>query len=127
MTLPSPLLFLCGKQKLRETLGVHTCDRRSSKTYLTETFPEFGFEKGFTEYDELWDPDVRESNAERDLRLGEALRGIVENDDSTYITISAHSGTITSILAVIGHRDFGLKTGAVIPVVVKVERGDGSR
>jgi hypothetical protein len=111
-----------ARQKLRETLGVHTCDRRSTKTYLSETFQDFRFEKGFTEDDELWVPDVRESNAERALRLGEALRDIVKNDESTYITISAHSGAITSILEVIGHRTFRLQTGGIIPVVVKVER-----
>ena len=40
-----------------------------------------------------------------------------------YCTLSAHSGAITSLLEVIDHRKFGLATGAMIPVVLKVEYG----
>lgn len=35
--------------------------------------------------------------------------------------MTAHSGAITSILRVVGHRPFRLATGAVIPVFVKAE------
>ncbi|KAL4969131.1 phosphoglycerate mutase family protein [Aspergillus stella-maris] len=37
------------------------------------------------------------------------------------ISITAHSGEITSILRVIGHQAFRLSTGAVIPVLVRAE------
>ena len=69
----------------------------------------------------MWDPIRREPNDARFLRLKSALDEIFTSDDSTYITISAHSGAITSILEVIGHRKFRLQTGGIIPVVVKVE------
>lgn len=85
-------------------------------------FPGFEFEEWFAEEDELWNPEVREQPAERNVRLGEALKDIFRHDKSTYITISAHSGAITSMLAAIGHRPFGLQTGGVIPVVVKVRK-----
>ncbi|KAF8244468.1 phosphoglycerate mutase-like protein [Wilcoxina mikolae CBS 423.85] len=114
---PKPLI----KEKLRETLGVHTCDRRSSRSHIAETYPNFSIEDGFTEEDELWVPDIRESNEDRYIRLIESLHEIFRNDWSTYITISAHSGAISSILEVIGHRKFQLQTGGIIPVVVKVE------
>lgn len=39
--------------------------------------------------------------------------------------MTAHSGAITSILEVIGHRAFGLQTGGVIPVLVRAERVPG--
>jgi hypothetical protein len=39
--------------------------------------------------------------------------------------VTAHSGAITSILEVVGHREFGLQTGGVIPVLVKAERVPG--
>ena len=103
-------------------MGVHTCDRRSSRTFIAETFPNFDIEDGFTENDELWVPEVRESNEERNERLAEVLREVVVSDDSTYITISLHSGVIMSILEVIGHRPFRLQTGGIIPVVVKVNK-----
>jgi hypothetical protein len=112
------------KEKLRETLGLHTCDRRSSKSTLRKTFPDFRFEKGFAENDPLYDPDLREPNDARDLRLREALEEIMrENKKKTYLTISSHSGSTSSMLKVIGHREFRLPTGAMIPAVVKVEYG----
>lgn len=40
-------------------------------------------------------------------------------DDSTYISMTAHSGAIRNILKVLGHREFGLQTGGVIPVLIK--------
>jgi hypothetical protein len=102
-------------------LGVHTCDRRSTKSHIAQWYPNFSIEGGFTEKDELWVPDIRESNEDRYIRLGELLHEIFRNDGSTYITISAHSGAISSILEVIGHRKFQLQTNGIIPVVVKVE------
>jgi len=55
-----------------------------------------------------------------DIRIATALREIFEQDDSTYVSITSHGGGIASILRVIGHREFSLATGAMIPVVVKV-------
>ncbi|KAL6239839.1 hypothetical protein BDW75DRAFT_197520 [Aspergillus navahoensis] len=40
------------------------------------------------------------------------------------ISITAHSGEISSILRVVGHRAFKLSTGAVIPVLVRAEEID---
>ena len=85
-------------------------------------YPSFVFEHGFSEDDTLWLPDVRETNGQRNVRLAAALQQIVATDASTYIAISAHSGTIMSILEVIGHRPFPLQTGGIMPVVVRVER-----
>ena len=49
------------------------------------------------------------------------LDDIYSHDDSTYISLATHSGSIASLLRVIGHREFRLPTGAVIPVLVKAE------
>ena len=51
------------KELLRETLGVHTCDRRSSRSWIAENYPAWGIEKGFAEEDPLWEADVRESSS----------------------------------------------------------------
>ena len=110
------------KELLRETNGVHTCDRRSSKSYLTAKFPGFTIELGFSEEDELWNSEVRENSSEQDARMRVFLDDLFEHDESTYISLSAHSGTIASLLRVLGHRIFRLPTGAIIPVLVKVER-----
>lgn len=86
------------KELLREAIGVHTCDRRRSKSYIAEQFPGFVFEDGFAEDDPLWEADVRESNAAMDQRSKRVLDDVFGNDDTTYISISSHSGEIGSIL-----------------------------
>ncbi|KAH0542062.1 hypothetical protein FGG08_003527 [Glutinoglossum americanum] len=107
--------------KLRETIGVHTCDRRSSKTYIHENYPGYTFEQGFTENDELWVPDLRESDSAQTKRSQELLDDIFSNDGSTFISFSSHGGEIGALLKAINHRPFGLVTGAVIPVLVKAD------
>lgn len=106
-------------QLLRETMGQHTCDSRSRASEIQAEFPEFQFEAGFSEEDLLYDPKTRETNEERNRRLACLLDDIFTHDDNVFISLTAHSGAITSILEVIGHRRFPLATGAVIPVVVK--------
>lgn len=57
------------KELLREVIGIHTCDRRSNKNYIHRNFPAYTFELGFTEEDELWRPDVRETHSVHDVRV----------------------------------------------------------
>jgi len=113
------------KELLREALGVHTCDRRSSRDYIVKNYPGYVIEKGFAEVDPLWDPDVRESDAQMDVRLKTLLDDIVTNDGNTFISLTSHSGAISAMLHVLGHRPFGLQTGGVIPVLVKVDTVEG--
>lgn len=103
-------------------MGEHTCDRRSTKSAIAADFPRYRFEPGFTEEDEAWDPKVREADEHRDRRLLDLLNDIFATDENVFLSLTAHSGAITSILEVIGHRRFPLATGAVIPVVVKAEK-----
>lgn len=42
--------------------------------------------------------------------------------NSKYISVTAHSGTINSILAVTGHRKFDVSPGGMIPVLIKATR-----
>lgn len=85
-------------QLLRESIGIHTCDMRRSKSFIQEHFPSYTFERGFAETDPLWKPDVRESDSSRDARLKELLDDILTTDHSTYISLTSHSGAINSIL-----------------------------
>lgn len=103
-------------------MGEHTCDRRSTKSAIAADFPRYQFEPRFTEEDGLWDPKVRESDEHRDRRLRELLNDIFATDENVFLSLTAHSGAITSILQVVGHRKFPLATGAVIPVLVKAEK-----
>ena len=108
-------------QLLRETIGEHTCDRRSTASEIAAQFPQYRFESGFAEEDQLWDPKTRESDEERHRRLGCLLEDIFAHDNNTFLSLTAHSGAITSILEVVGHRRFPVATGAVIPVVIRAD------
>ncbi|KAL8956898.1 MAG: hypothetical protein Q9183_006194, partial [Haloplaca sp. 2 TL-2023] len=110
------------KEFLREVNGVHTCDKRSTKSSLVIAFPNMIFEPDFTEDDELWSATHRETNDELDARMQKLLDDVFTNDESTFISFTAHSAAISSLLRVLGHREFRLPTGAVIPVLVKAEK-----
>lgn len=115
------------KELLREVNGIHTCDRRSSRTYIAEHYPNYTIETGFAEEDLLWVPDLRESDSALTARLGELLEDIFSHDESIFISMTSHGGAIAAILRVVGHRPFSLRTGAVVPVLVKVEKVSGEK
>ena len=78
----------------RESIGLHTCDERSSKSYLEETYPSFGFETPFSEHvrrhpavasdlnsphhtqDELWNPTYGEMQSQQALRTQQLLNEV---------------------------------------------------
>ncbi|KAI4276528.1 MAG: hypothetical protein LQ337_002410 [Flavoplaca oasis] len=113
------------KEFLREGISGHTCDRRGSKSYIQQAFPNYRIEPGFTETDQLWQAYRREVEIDQDIRSKAVLDDVFSTDDETYISITSHSGEIASLLRVLGHRPFRLATGAVIPVLVKAETVDG--
>lgn len=107
------------KEMLRETMGEHTCDRRSRRDYIQKAFSQWVIEDGFSEDDELWLADHRETWAEHDVRTRKLLDDLFSNDTGMFVSLTAHSGAIASLLRVTGHRAFKLPTGSVIPVLVK--------
>lgn len=114
------------KELLREALGEHTCDRRSRRSVIEKRFPEFEIEEGFTEEDELWVPEVRESNPDMDARLTRFLDDVFGNDDAVFVSLTGHGGSTGAILRAVGHRKFALATGGVMPIMVRAECAGGS-
>ncbi|KAL5121418.1 putative phosphoglycerate mutase pmu1 [Pleosporales sp. CAS-2024a] len=111
----------------REALGIHTCDRRSTRSQIQTAFPHVVFEPGFVEEDALWERDYREPQSARRYRLAMWLDGVWATDDNVFVSLTSHSGAIASILEVLGHRRFALETGGVIPVVVRADKVQGKR
>ncbi|KAL1875070.1 putative phosphoglycerate mutase pmu1 [Paecilomyces lecythidis] len=110
------------KEFFRESISIHTCDRRSNRTYIHALFPDWPIERGFTEYDELWTGVTGETSSAQDVRSKTALDSVFSNHNTGFfVSVTSHSGEISSILRVLGHRAFSLSTGAVIPVLVKAE------
>ncbi|KAF7131337.1 hypothetical protein CNMCM5793_004451 [Aspergillus hiratsukae] len=110
-------------EALREGISLHTCDHRRSKSYIAGLFPDWEIERGFSEEDELWNGVTAETPAAQDVRSKGALDEMVERTDTKdlFVSVTAHSGEIASLLRVLGHRVFSLKTGAVIPVLVRAK------
>lgn len=126
------------RELLREALGVHTCDRRSTKTQIENAFPHVTFEPNFSNPDPLWEADYREPASARRYRLATFLDDIFASEASdseasdgqggnVFLSLTSHSGAIASILEAVGHRSFKLETGGVIPVFLKAERVEGKR
>lgn len=116
-------------EKIREGTGIHTCDRRSSKSYIRSTYPRYNtdMDPSLTELDEFWDPDRREPNSALTQRQREFFDELMQTPAllgaaDERVSITSHSGAIAAMLRVLGHREFSLNTGAVIPVFVRVVR-----
>lgn len=107
------------KEFARETFGIGTESKRHSKQYIATNWPRMKFEDGFREEDELWEYDRHETNQHRNFRARLLMNDIFMNDSNDVISITAHKGLIKSILKVVNHRKWNLKTGEVIPVLIK--------
>ncbi|KAJ2898696.1 hypothetical protein MKZ38_003747 [Zalerion maritima] len=110
------------KEYLREGVSIHTCDRRSNRTYISSIFePEnpLTFEEGFAEFDGLWDGVLVESRSSQEWRSKVVLDDIFTADGNTWLSIASHSGEVRTLLSVLGHRTFRLSTGQIIPVLVR--------
>lgn len=112
------------KELFREGISIHTCDSRRSKDYIHNLFPRWNIEPGFTMNDELWNGITAESTDAQNMRSKKVLDEVFEelSEQTLFVSVTSHSGEIASILSVLGHRSFGLNTGAVIPVLVRAEK-----
>lgn len=107
-------------ENCREEYGIHTCDKRSTKSSLRSTYPPpvYTFEDGFTEEDLIWAPDERETKDHIRERAKRVL-DVIFSLEEAYVSITAHGGFINGFLQAIGRPMYSLPTGGVIPVVVK--------
>lgn len=112
------------KEDFRETMGVHTCDKRSSRTIIASKYEPKGFviEEGFAEEDIYFKDDYRETIEEQSIRLNRSFQFIFDNYDDEVINVTSHSGSIRSQLLVLNHRPFAIGTGGMIPVFVKATK-----
>ncbi|KAF2100198.1 putative phosphoglycerate mutase [Rhizodiscina lignyota] len=110
------------KELLRERLTNHTCDRRSSQSWIKEQFSEFAVEPGFSEEDVLWSAERSESAEDHLARKQRVLEDIFASDENQFIALTTHSYAISAILGVIGLPGFRVREGSSIAILVKGER-----
>ncbi|CUM45591.1 uncharacterized protein AC631_02370 [Debaryomyces fabryi] len=108
------------KENIRETIGVHTCDKRSTRSIIDSKYSPKGYiiEPGFAEEDVYFKKDYRETVREHAMRINEFFQEIFTLKDNV-ICVTSHSGSIRASLLVLGHRQFSVGTGGMIPVFVK--------
>lgn len=113
-------------ENLRETMGLHPCNKRSTKYDISCQFPTVVFEDGFPEQDvrhELYPPEERELLHEQFLRVNGALQQIfLDAPQDEIISVTSHAGTIRAAVVVTGHRRFTIPTGGMIPMVIKATK-----
>lgn len=113
------------KEKWRENIGLHTCDKRRSRQEIAQDFGDVvEFEDGFTDLDLLWTTSLQETNRQLDNRILQAVTSVFRDPISrnrTYISITAHSGVISSLLRVVGHQPWPTETGGMIPLVIQAK------
>lgn len=122
---------------LRETIGVNLCDKRLPKSKVDERFSKHGFNTDdLSEEDDLYTVHTRETLWEQSLRVDEFLQGLFDEDldgntvdkkksvAHTFVLTTTHAGTIRGFITALGHRQFTISTGGMIPCVVKATRVD---
>jgi hypothetical protein len=87
--------------------------------WLTNIAAGWQFDPSFTEHDEQWNAVYKEQAAQQALRTRLLLNEIFAEDPSTFISITAHSGTLSGFFAAVGHQEFPVKTGQFVPVLVR--------
>lgn len=120
---------------IRETIGKNLCDKRSPKRVIEQRFPHFNTD-GVVDEEDVAFGDERESMIDQSIRINKFLQNLFELDyDSkqgkvdeklaerdAFIATYSHAGTIRCFINVLGHRNFTISTGGMIPIVVKGTR-----
>ncbi|KIX00627.1 uncharacterized protein Z518_09692 [Rhinocladiella mackenziei CBS 650.93] len=124
--IPSPGFQPTVMERLREGSGIHTCDRRSPVSYIRRRYPSYITTRDplLTETDEFWNAVHREPDKALKARMRKFLDTLMRSEENERISFTSHSGAIGAMLKVLGHRQFSLGTGSVIPVLVRVDKID---
>ncbi|KAI1660575.1 phosphoglycerate mutase-like protein [Daldinia decipiens] len=112
------------KENLRERITDHTCDRRSSRSWIKQNYPSYIIEEGFSELDTSWKADKSESLEQHVKRIQQLLDDIFAHDTSPIISLTTHSYTITALLAVIGYPKFMVNEGTIVALFVKADKAE---
>lgn len=110
------------REQLREIFGVHTCDRRGPTSWIREHYPDFVLPPDTPEEDPWWTPDHRETLEQHSQLWREFLCELFDGDDSTYVSITTHSGAIRALYHALGHPDVWTAAGSCVPIAVRARR-----
>lgn len=123
-------------ESIREKLHVNLCDKRSPKRVIEERFGKYNFrlEDGFTEEDEIFQDHDRETLVQQSFRVNKFLQQLFDEEwngskvdkaqaqKNSVISTTSHAGTIRAFITALGHRQFTISTGGMLPVIVRATR-----
>lgn len=115
---PRPII----KENLRGRYGKHTCDQRSSKSWISRSYPTFSTEPGFTELDELRVPEQRESPEEQAVRTRMVLDDIFSNENATFVSLTTHPDVLRAFRTMAGLPSVCSTISTIYPLVMVGER-----
>jgi broad specificity phosphatase PhoE len=113
------------KELLRETMADHTCDHRSSRSWIAANYPGYAIEPGFTEEDELWSLDRSESVEEHVARKQAVLEDIFNTDQGQFLALTIHSGAISALMRACGSARLEVREGSTIAILLRGEKVSG--
>ena len=112
------------KESLRELITDHTCDRRSTRSWIEENYPDYLIEPDFSEKDTLWTGGHWETRDEHTARKQAVLEDIFSTDENAFIGLTVHSYAISAILRAVGLPEFRVREGSSIALLIKGEKID---
>jgi broad specificity phosphatase PhoE len=110
------------KELLRERLTDHTCDRRSTLSWIKEHYPDYIIGRGLSEDDVLWSSSCEETAEEHVTRKQRLLEDMFENDRNAFVELTTHSYAISAILEAVSMAGFRDSEGSSVAMLVKAER-----
>ncbi|KAH9087677.1 hypothetical protein LEN26_019901 [Aphanomyces euteiches] len=106
-------------ESARETLGVHTCDKRRPTSLLARDFMFVNWSRISSEQDVLWRADHRETSAEIEARCRVFLEEVFATVSETFVAVVSHGGFIRACMNVLEIPSYKPRNCEVVPVVVQ--------
>jgi broad specificity phosphatase PhoE len=121
-------LPVLAREECHEIAGKHTCDRRLSKTRLTELYPMVDFSQVEAEEDPFWGDGTRREPLEEVAGRAAAFMAWLKGREETHVAVACHSTFLLSMFNGVlsmdkanAHLQKWFDTGEMRSVVVRWE------
>lgn len=113
------------REKLRERMTMHTCDKRRTRSWIQEQWPEYIIGDDVTEEDILGGQGREETYPEHIAREQKELEELWEMDQGEFLSLTMHSQAISSLMMACGAEPPKLREGTTIAVLIRGEKLGG--
>ncbi|OQR92156.1 phosphoglycerate mutase family, partial [Thraustotheca clavata] len=114
-----PIVPIVAMESCRETLGVHTCDKRSQKSVMMKAFPKVDWSLIENDEDILWTSHHRETNQEIQFRCHQFLNEMFDTFEDKHIAVVSHAGFIQNCMIILNYPDYKPTNCETIPTVIQ--------